>query len=190
MSNYKYTQNRDWFNKTEIKQKLLNYMNNNKQNDILEIGCYEGLSSVFFADNLLDHPESSLTCVDPFMTLENNDHKNLLINSEEENFDFNINNCNNTNKISIKKITSDKFFETNEKYFNFIYIDGSHEPDFIIRDMRNSFKYLIKDGIMWMDDYLGADGVKIKNVMDLFLKENESKYVIIHKGYQLAIKKL
>ena len=122
------------------------------------------MSSVFWADNLLDQPDSSLTYVDPFMT-----------NNEEENFDFNISNCNNSDKISIRKITSDKYFETNDKYFNFIYIDGCHEPEFIIRDMMNSFKYLIKDGIMWMDS---------------LLEEYRGEYVIIHKGYQLAIKKL
>ena len=67
----------------------------------------------------LNHPESSLTCVDPFMTIENNDHGRFLKNNEEENFDFNISNCNNSDKISIRKITSDKYFETNDKYFNF-----------------------------------------------------------------------
>lgn len=185
---YKYTKN--WFNVSEIKKYILNYVNSSKPNNILEIGCYEGLSSVFFADNLLDHAESSLTCVDPFMTIKNNDHGDHLKNNEEKNFDFNISNCNNSDKISIKKITSDKFFETNDKYFNFIYIDGSHEPDFIVRDMKNSFKYLVKDGIMWMDDYGGGDGIKIKNAMDLFLKEYQDKYLILHQGYQLAIKKL
>jgi len=188
MINYKYTTTRAWFNCSEIKRIVLNYVTNSKPNNILEIGCYEGLSSVFFADNLLDHPESSLTCVDPFMTIENNDHGYLLKNNEEENFDFNISNCNNSDKISIRKITSDKFFETNDKYFNFIYIDGCHKPDFIIRDMKNSFKYLIKDGIMWMDDYGGV--CQEKSAMNSFLKEYEGKYVIIHKGYQLAIKKL
>jgi len=190
MKNYKYT--KTWFIPSEVKSQILHHITNiqNRQMDILEIGCYEGLSSVFWADNLLDHPKSSLTCVDPFLNIENNDHRNLLKNNEEANFDFNISNCNNSDKISIRKITSDKFFETNDKYFHFIYIDGCHEPDFIIRDMRNSFKYLLKNGIMWMDDYGGGQGNQIRNAMDSVLKEYEGKYVLIHKGYQLAIKKL
>ena len=187
MDKYKYTKN--WFNKTEIKQNILNYVTNNKVNNILEIGCYEGLSSVFFADNLLDHPESSLTCVDPFTTIEKNSCSSMFKN-KEENFDFNISICKNSNKISIRKIISDKFFETNDKYYNFIYIDGCHKPDFIVRDMKNSFKYLKKDGIMWMDDYKGGRGNKIKNAMDSFLKEYKGKYLMLHKKYQLAIKKL
>ena len=187
MNNYKFTKN--WFLNSEIRKKILNYIDINKQNNMLEIGCYEGQSSVYFADNLLNHDKSTLTCVDPFMTIENNDHKRFLNNKEEETFNFNINNCNNCEKISVNKITSDKFFETNDKCFNFIYIDGCHEPDFIIRDMNNSFKCLIKDGIMWMDDYGGGDGIQIKNAMNSFLEEHKGKYEIIHKGYQLAIKK-
>jgi len=156
---------------------------------MLEIGSYEGLSSVFFADYFLDHPTSSLTCVDPFLTIHNNDHMDYLKNNEEMNFDFNISICKNSDKIKIHKITSDIFFENNNQTYNFIYIDGCHEPEFIKRDMENSFHVLEKNGIMWMDDYGGGDGIKIKNTMDTFLQEYDGKYELINKGYQLAIKK-
>ena len=56
--------------------------------------------------------------------------------------------------------------------------------------MNNSFKYLLKDGIMWMDDYWGGDGIKIRNAMNYWLNENKEKFVLIHKGYQIAIKKI
>ncbi len=191
MNKYVYTKN--WFLESEIK-KVLNssysyFINKNSKNNILEIGCFEGLSSVFFADNLLNHHNSTLTCVDPFLHIDNNDH-NQLLNNVENNFDNNIRICNNSNKITIHKITSDEFFKTNNKKFNFIYIDGCHEPDFIMRDMENSFACLENNGIMWMDDYCGGDGIQIKNTMNNFLKKYNNKYKIIHIGYQLAIKKL
>lgn len=186
---YKYTKDYAWFLGSEINSKLLNFMDKTKQNNLLEIGCFEGLSSVFFADNLLDNPKSSLTCVDPFLNIDNNDHKNFLLNKEEENFDHNIKICKNSDKISVKKITSDVFFENNNKTYNFIYIDGSHDCDFITRDMENSFNVLEKNGVMWMDDYGGGDGIKIKNTMNLFLEKHKGEYELIHKGYQLAIKK-
>ena len=187
MLDYKYTQT--WFTHSEIKYHLINLLDKSKKNNILEIGCYEGLSSVFFADNFIDNPHSSLTCVDPFLTIDNNDHSYLLQNNEELNFDYNISNCKNKDKITIYKTTSDNFFENNNKTYNFIYIDGCHEPDFIQRDMENSFKFLEKDGIMWMDDYRGGDGVIIKNKMDNFLEKYIGQYVVIHNGYQIAIKK-
>ena len=191
MNNYKYSQN--WFIKSEIKQKLEQFLNKSKENKMLEIGCFEGLSSVFFADNFLDHPNSSLTCVDPFLNISDNDHHQFLLNNEEKNFDHNLSICKNTDKITIHKITSDRFFEENKtnnnNTYNFIYIDGCHEPDFIKRDLENSFQVLEKNGIMWMDDYRGGDGIKIRNAIDTFLKKYKGQYDLIHIGYQLAIKK-
>jgi predicted O-methyltransferase YrrM len=187
MNNYKYSQN--WFLDSEIKNRLLQFLDKSKENNILEIGCFEGLSSVFFADNFLDNSKSTLTCVDPFLNVDNNDHKQFLMNNEEMNFDYNISICKNSDKITIHKITSDIFFENNSKTYNFIYIDGCHEPDFIKRDMENSFNILEKNGIMWMDDYGGGDGIQIKNTMDTFLQKYNGQYELIHKGYQLAIKK-
>jgi len=187
MNNYKYSQT--WFLFSEIKNKLFQFLDNKKDNNILEIGCFEGLSSVFFADNFIDNSNSSLTCVDPFFNTNHNDHSVFLQNGEEMNFDYNISTCKNTDKIIIHKITSDSFFENNNKTYNFIYIDGCHEPDFIKRDMENSFRVLEKNGIMWMDDYGGGDGIRIKNTMNNFLEKYNGQYEIIHSGYQLAIKK-
>ena len=188
MIQYRYSQN--WFIYSEIKRILLNFMDTQKENHILEIGCFEGLSSVFFADNLLDNPNATLTCVDPFMSIENNDHARFLQNKEEDAFDYNISVCKNSNKITVHKITSDSFFETNNKKFNFIYIDGCHETDFIKRDMENAFQVLEPNGIMWMDDYSGGDGIKIKNTMNEFLEKHKDLYTVIHIGYQLAIQKI
>ena len=160
MNNYKYSEN--WFLVSEIKNILLQFLDKSKQNKILEIGSFEGLSSVFFADNFLDNSNSTLTCVDPFLNIDNNDHKQFLQNNEEMNFDYNISICKNSDKITIHKITSDIFFENNSQKYNFIYIDGCHEPDFIKRDMENSFQYF---------------------------RKNILKYEIIHIEYQLAIRK-
>ena len=187
MNKYRYSQS--WFLGAEIKDLSLIFIDQSVTNNILEIGCYEGLSSVFFADNFLNNPNSSLTCVDPFLNFAENDHKDLLANKEEASFDYNISICKNSDKIIVHKISSDDFFERNKKTYNFIYIDGCHEPEFIKRDMKNAFNVLEKNGIMWMDDYGGGDGVNIKKAMDTFLESVED-FKVIHSGYQLAIKKL
>jgi len=188
MSNYKYTAR--WFLDSDIRRDICKYLNPSEQHTILEIGCYEGLSSVFFADTLLNHSGSTLTCVDPYLTLNTNDHGHLLQNNEEANFDYNITHCNNAEKIHIHKITSDTFFEQNTKIFDMIYIDGSHQCENIRRDMINSFKYLASNGIMWMDDYLGDDGIRIKNTMDSVLSQLNGQYKFLQSGYQIAIQKI
>lgn len=188
MDNYKYSQT--WFLGSEISFKLNDFLDQSKENKILEIGSFEGLSSVFFADNFINNEKSTLTCVDPFLSINNNDHSQFLQNNEEMNFYYNISHCKNSKKIKIHKVTSDTFFENNTQTFNFIYIDGCHEPEFIKRDMKNSFNVLEKNGIMWMDDYGGGDGIQIKAEMNNFLKNYNGQYEIIHIGYQLAIRKL
>jgi predicted O-methyltransferase YrrM len=188
MDSYRYTQT--WFINTEVNRKIVDFIDTSKRCSVLEIGCFEGLSSVFFADNLLHHPDSSMICVDPFLTIDTNDHACWMKNEQEQNFDYNITHCSNTTKITVNKTTSDKFFETNMKTFTFIYIDGCHIWDFILRDMENSFKVLEKDGIMWMDDYSSStNNYESYHVMNKWLSEHEGEYTIIHKGYQLAIRK-
>jgi len=41
-----------------------------------------------------------------------------------------------------------------------------------------------------MDDYCEDDCIKIKNTMDKFLEKYKDQSVLIHIGYQLAIKKI
>jgi hypothetical protein len=208
MPYYKYTQT--WFSHSEIKYYLGTLLDKSKENHILEIGCYEGLSSVFFADNFINNKDSTLTCIDPFLNIDNNDHRYLLQNGEESNFDYNISRCKNTEKIKVYKTSSDNFFSMAASTYNFIYVDGCREPDFIKRDMENSFNVLEKGGIMWMngyddgsydgygggcdgygscDGYGGCDGAIIKKVMDDFLNKYKGEYDVIHSGYQLAIRR-
>lgn len=43
---------------------------------------------------------------------------------------------------------------------------------------------------MWMDDYGGGDGVQIKATMDAFVAKHMHECSVIHRGYQLAIRKM
>lgn len=189
----KYRYSQTWFIDSDIHKNLENFFTRTADNRILEIGCFEGLSSVFFADNFINHPNSSLTCVDPFLTISDNDHRPFLLDNQEQNFDHNLLVCNNSNKIYIHKVTSDAFFESisNKSYtYNLIYIDGCHESDVLMRDMENAFQRLDPGGIMWMDDYEGGDRIRIKGVIDAFREKYNDSCETIHRGYQLAIKKM
>jgi predicted O-methyltransferase YrrM len=189
MNNHlKYSQ--DWFFFSEIKKYLLNFIDINKKYTILEIGCFEGLSSVFFAEKILHHKDSTLTCVDPFLSINDNDHLIFLMDDEEKNFDYNISHCKNKEKIIIKKQSSDMFFQENNKTYNLIYIDGCHKSDFILRDMENSFKILDDNGILWIDDYGGKNDISIKKIINVFKENYKGQYEIIHQCYQTAFRKI
>lgn len=50
--------------------------------------------------------------------------------------------------------TSDKFFLTNKKKFDLIFIDGLHVYDQVIKDIENALKFLNDDGTILMHDCL------------------------------------
>ena len=79
-----------------------------------------------------------LTCVDTFEPFHELQEKiNEKFKKVYENFQKNITNF--SSRVNIVKNTSD-FFETNKKKFNLIYVDGSHEFEYVKRDAINVFK--------------------------------------------------
>ena len=162
---YKYTFGRDWFYKSEIYQNAKYFLDYKNKLEILEIGSYEGLSTTYFIDSFLSKPNSKITVVDPFLLYSENDHKTILDNIQIRNFFFNVSKSAYPDKVQYLGLTSDKFFEVNKKKYNFIYIDGMHTKEQIPKDIINSWESLLKDGIIWMDDYLGNHG-KLKKIFD------------------------
>lgn len=183
----KYDFQHKWFWNSGIHTKLHEFADPTKEHHILEIGNYEGMSACWFSDVWLSHPSSTLTCVDPF---DLSDTCTPLTNETETRFHSNISKSTGYAKTSICKAYSDDFFQQNKNKFDIIYIDGSHLPDQITKDMENAFAVLHSGGIMWMDDYGGGDGWTIRNTMNAFLQKYQGQYVIIYVQYQLAIQKL
>ena len=188
---YKYTFGRDWFYKSEIYQNAKYFLGHKNKNkfEILEIGSFEGLSTTYFIDNFLSRLDSKITSVDPFLLYSENDHTTILDHIQIRNFFFNISKSDYPEKVQYLGLTSDQFFEINNKKYNFIYIDGMHTKEQIPKDIINSWDVLLIDGVIWMDDYLGDNG-KLKKTFDKTFESLKGEYKVIHRGYQIAIKKL
>ena len=67
MKNYIYTEN--WFSSEELTKILINISNINPSEEIhvLEIGSFEGRSTIWFLETLLQNKKSTITCVDPWL---------------------------------------------------------------------------------------------------------------------------
>jgi hypothetical protein len=182
----------NWFECSELKANINCFLNKTAKNKILEIGCYEGSFSSFISNNYLDTEGSILYCIDPF---DINDKNSPVYGNIKDIFLKNIKNTKNWNKIRLRHCYSDYFFnenknKVNKQTFNFIYIDGSHEINNIILDFTESLNILEENGILWMDDYLGGDNSHIQNCIDDLYEKNKDKLNIIHKGYQIAFRKI
>ena len=174
-----------WFNRSEIQKNLKKLIDKEQELHFLEIGSYEGRSSCYFLDTFMNNEKSTLTCVDPF---DSNDTTTPVTNEIETRFLDNIKKSKNGNKCTLHKLYSDDFFKINKNTYDVIYIDGSHIPENVIKDMTNSLKILKNNGIMWMDDYKSS-ALLIKT-MDDFVNEHKTEVDVILKGYQLALRKI
>ena len=158
-----------------------------KKFEYLEIGSFEGNSSMFVAKNF---PDSKIYCVDNWVGTE--EYENLKFSNIEKNFDQNMSEFNNYFKF---KKSSDDFFNTNNKKFDVIYIDGYHKGSQVYKDFKNSWKVLNDNGVIIFDDYIWNFYKNLKDnpcyMINLHLKEIKNKVKILKvSNSQLFIQKI
>lgn len=149
---------------------------------ILEIGSYEGRSAIFFLNFF---KKSKIICVDPFF---DSSYKNL-----DEVYHIFIKNMRFFKNFKMKKMVSNKFFLTNKKYYDLIYIDGSHAAKDVYKDLINSYKfakinsYILLDDFLWRKNYIHKSPI---DAINLFLKKYNEKIKIIYCFEQMLIQKI
>ena len=116
--------------------------------NILEIGSYEGRSCIYFGKKFID---AKITCVDTWSGSD--EHLNIKFKEIENNFDKNIVNHLGNDRVEKQKLSSDFFFEKNNKFFDLIYIDGDHQTNQVNKDINNAWRVLNDGGYLILDDY-------------------------------------
>ena len=126
----------------------------NSKFDYLEVGCFEGLSSFFV---LSEYKAVNAILLD-IWDMPNPNSKTLShnFNSIEEAFDNNLSGFNFTKIKDDSVVAMRKLFKQN-KSFDFIYIDGSHNGEDILSDAIEAFKIVKKEGLIFFDDFLQYD---------------------------------
>jgi len=184
----------DWFTtKIPILMYYLDQYKFDSEINALEIGSFEGRSSIFFVNYFKN---INLKCVD---TWEKSDQESDKKMQESINFrlvekNFDNNKRLHTNNIKKYKCTSKVFFETNNlKDLDFIFIDGSHKYEDVIHDATTSFKSLKIGGFILFDDLNWFYYKNLKEnpsyAINKFLKTYHHEIEIIFASNQLLIKK-
>ena len=122
--------------------------------DYLEVGCFEGLSSFYI---LSEYKAVNAYLLDVW-DMPNPNSKTLSNNFDliEKAFDENLSQFNFT-KIKNDSVVAMREMLKNDKFFDFIYIDGSHNGEDILSDAIEAFKILKKNGLIFFDDFLQHD---------------------------------
>jgi len=152
----------------------------------LEIGSYEGNSALYVSTKF---PHSYVFCVDLWKGVEEYKEKDFSI--IEKNFDLNLKNLSNVHKI---KSTSDGFFTTNKIKYDFIYVDGNHKFDYVLRDCENAWKFLNEGGYLVCDDYIWHYYEDVKQnpcfAINKFLETTQKLKVLFVSNSQIFIQKM
>lgn len=156
----------------------------------LEIGCFEGMATIWLIENILTDDTSNITVVDPFTgSMEHQliDNSNL--------FDRFMENIGWHNRVSVQKGTSFDFLSQNKDSYDFVYIDGSHIAKDVLLDGILSWKLLRQGGILIFDDYQwnhypNEPKLNPKIAIDSFLEIHDGEYILIEKKQQVCLRKL
>lgn len=181
---YRFTNN--WFDgHKNTWTQLLNHVNPTR---ILEVGSYEGKSTTFLIEKLANQKNIEIHCVDSWEGgIENKagGFAESEMTEVEARFHHNIktaqNRVSNDANIVLHKGTSNRelprlIAQGMQGYFDFIYIDGSHQAPDVLLDSVLSFELLRINGVIAFDDYLwqeplpgGTDPIRCpKSAIDAF----------------------
>ena len=191
-TNYIYTQ--DWFTGNIINwTHFLKELKDKPNLRFLEIGSYQGRSTVWLLENILTHDTSSITCIDTFEgSAEHLKDYQYDLPTLFQVFSHNISKFKNRVNI-IKNKSQIALKQINEEY-DFVYIDGDHTASSVIEDAVLSFSLLKKGGIMIFDDYeWSCYKTPIddpKPAIDAFLLIYADKINMLSKNNQVIIKKI
>ncbi len=161
---------------------------------ILEIGCWEGLTSYFFASYFHN---SQLTCVDTWRGSDEHKDPRLqnrgYLDAIETKFNNNVSPFSDR-IIKYKGASHDFFYQLKENNkFDIIYIDGSHYCNDVMIDAIKAFENLKVGGLLIFDDYLWSYYPNILEnsaaAINLFLKMKRDMYRLEQVSHQLIITK-
>ncbi|WP_223738232.1 class I SAM-dependent methyltransferase [Corallococcus sp. AS-1-12] len=153
----------------------------------LEIGSFEGRSSLWLLENVLTHPTSRLTCVDLFQ------------GDAAKRFDENLAASGAADRVEKRAGLSGVVLRQlpPEPVYDYIYVDGSHEAYDTLEDAVLCFRLLKPGGIMTFDDY-GMATAQLANYdsidrpdigIDAFVSAAARHLKVVRKGFQLTVRK-
>ena len=169
-----------------IEKIKLNYLN--RKINIILIGCFEGMSSIFFLNTF---NIKNLYCVDIWNKSFYKKSKIKPNINAEKYFDLNT-----SGFLQIKKFktSTDLFFKHyNSHKVDIIYLDASHDYLNVYKDAINAWNILKKDGYLIFNSFLYRSNPvhKYNNLIgiNLFIKKNNIYFKLISISSNMLILK-
>lgn len=155
--------NDNWYSDQQLGD-LINLVKKVKDIDgkIIEIGCWEGKSTIQIANNCF--PET-LICNDTWLgnvqesIVTGITHPTELILKERDVYNIFMNNMNNCTKGNYTVIKEDciEWLKNFQDSIKFVHIDASHEYESVFETINLILPKMVKGGIICGDDYINSN---------------------------------
>lgn len=160
---------------------------------ILEVGSWQGGSTLWLLDQVLAERGGSITCVDTWEGSSEHGFLGTMGLQLEELFDANIARSGHSEQVEKRKGRSqDVLPQLAGQLFDFIYIDGAHEADLVLQDALNAHPLLAPGGFLVFDDLAYSFTDPKQNTIhgiNTFLELAGEAYEEIERGAQLLLRK-
>jgi predicted O-methyltransferase YrrM len=153
---------KNWFPVIPVENKPIRYA---------EIGVFYGANLISVANSYAAHPDSKLYGIDPWIDYnEYPEYKNEQ-SSIYDTFQRNIHRAGISDKLTILRDFSHRALQTLEDdSLDIIYIDGNHNPEYVLEDAVLTFRKVKIGGYIIFDDYgWGGPDLTAKGI-DAFAK--------------------
>ena len=164
----------------------------NKPIKYAEVGTFYGANLFSVANSYGSHKDSELYAIDPWIDYnEYPEYKNEQ-NKIYETFLNNLNSFKDNSKIKVKRgFSHEQLCLLPDNSFDIIYIDGNHEPEYVLEDAVLSFRKLKPNGYLIFDDYGWGGPDLTQKGIDAFLNGYYKRIKFIGEAYsQVFLQKL
>ncbi len=178
---YEFTSN--WFHSAPQWETALKTLKGKTSTSYLEIGVYEGRSFFWVLDHLLTDKSSTAVAIDIFPDdLKQRFERNLKISGHKDRVTIHA----GKSEAILPKLKSDSF--------DLIYIDGEHTMRAVLTDFILSWPLLKTGGYLVFDDYLWEKQrlppeLRPETAIDAVLLAYRSEVEVVHRGYQVIVRK-
>jgi len=170
-----------WFNYAEMYDLAIENIPENGK--FLEIGCFLGKSTNYLCTNLINAGREDVTVYGLDTFRGSSEHKFLdkitkdgsFYETTKQNLQYFIgrNQCHLIESRSDNQETIDRF---EDKTFDVIMVDGAHEYDAVLEDIRNWWPKVKDGGIMLLDDmYMES----VKQAAHIGLKDKVENFMVM-----------
>jgi predicted O-methyltransferase YrrM len=149
----------------------------------LEVGTFEGCTTLWMLDNILTGAGCSITCIDIFESP-----------AYEARFDHNVAVSGHAAKVTKLSGRSQELLPSlSGRKFDAIYIDGGHTAAEVYTDASLCWPLLKPGGVVSFDDYewrmYRPPENRPQQGIDKFLAEHADELVILHKSYTVLARR-